>query len=148
MGPRIDAVGPPSTGITVDSDTSTNDTAIVLANGAAGAAHHQAGPAYNVFRDAFREVCRDLALMMIRDGEGVQRIAEVVVKGRHGRRCASHRAHHRGLAAREDGAPRRRSELGRIIAAAGGPASISTSTRWDIHIGDVFRLRGRRPLAR
>ena len=67
----MDAVGPTFNRITVDSDTSTNDTAIILANGAAGAAAiNEPGPAYNVLRDAFREVCRDLALMMIRDGEG------------------------------------------------------------------------------
>ena len=140
----IDSVGPTFNRITVDSDTSTNDTAIVLANGAAGAlAIKGPGPAYNVFREAFREVCRDLALMMIRDGEGVQRIAEVVVKGarssgdalRIGRTIADSPLVKTAL---HGGDP----NWGRILAAAGRAGVDFDINKVDIYIGDVFVCEG------
>jgi glutamate N-acetyltransferase/amino-acid N-acetyltransferase len=140
----LDAVGPTFNRITVDSDTSTNDTAIVLANGAAGAEPITGpGPAYNVLRDAFREVCRDLALMMIRDGEGVQRIAEVVVKGARTEDDALRVA--RTIAdsplvktALHGGDP----NWGRIIAAAGRAGIAFDIDKVDIHIGDIFVCEG------
>ncbi|MEO8502051.1 MAG: bifunctional glutamate N-acetyltransferase/amino-acid acetyltransferase ArgJ, partial [Vicinamibacteria bacterium] len=136
----IEAVGPTFNRITVDSDTSTNDAAIILANGAAGAlAINEPGPAYNVVRDALREVCRDLALMMIRDGEGVQRIAEVVVKGARSSNDALRIA--RTIAdsplvktALHGGDP----NWGRILAAAGRAGVPFEIDKVDIHIGDVF----------
>jgi glutamate N-acetyltransferase/amino-acid N-acetyltransferase len=140
----MEAVGPTFNRITVDSDTSTNDTAIILANGAAGAMPITGpGPAYSVLRDAFREVCRDLALMMIRDGEGVQRIAEVVVKGartpedalRIGRTIADSPLVKTAL---HGGDP----NWGRIIAAAGRAGVDFDISRVDIHIGDVFVCQG------
>lgn len=140
----FEAVGPTFNRITVDSDTSTNDTAIVLANGAAGAAPITGpGPAYNALRDAFRDVCRDLALMMIRDGEGVQRIAEVVVKGARSEADALRIA--RTIAdsplvktALHGGDP----NWGRIIAAAGRAGVLFDIDKVDIHIGDVFVCEG------
>ena len=140
----LEAVGPTFNRITVDSDTSTNDAAIVLANGASGAPPIAgAGPAYVAFRDAFRAVCRDLALMMIRDGEGVQRIAEVVVKGartvedalRIGRTIADSPLVKTAL---HGGDP----NWGRILAAAGRAGVDFDIDRVDIHIGDVFVCSG------
>lgn len=140
----MDAVGPTFNRITIDSDTSTNDTAIVFANGASGApAITMRGPAYDAFVVAFREVCRDLALMMIRDGEGVQRIAEVVVKGarssedalRIGRVIADSPLVKTAL---HGGDP----NWGRIIAAAGRAGIDFDINKVDIHIGDVFVCEG------
>jgi glutamate N-acetyltransferase/amino-acid N-acetyltransferase len=139
-----EAVGPTFNRITVDSDTSTNDTAIVLANGASGAAPiTSTGPAYETLRDAFREVCRDLALMMIRDGEGVQRIAEVVVKGARSQADALRIA--RAIAdsplvktALHGGDP----NWGRILAAAGRAGVDFDIDQVDVHIGDVFVCEG------
>jgi glutamate N-acetyltransferase/amino-acid N-acetyltransferase len=140
----LDAVGPTFNRITVDSDTSTNDTAIVFANGASGAPPITGpGPAYDAFRDAFRGVCRDLSLMMIRDGEGVQRIAEVVVKGARSQEDALRIA--RTVAdsplvktALHGGDP----NWGRIIAAAGRAGVDFDINKVDIHIGDVFVCEG------
>lgn len=140
----LEAVGPTFNRITVDSDTSTNDTAIVLANGASGAVLiAEPGPAYNVFRDAFRDVCRDLAMMMIRDGEGVQRIAEVVVKGARSSADALKIA--RTIAdsplvktALHGGDP----NWGRILAAAGRAGIAFDIDKVDVHIGDVFVCEG------
>ena len=66
----------------MDGDTSTNDCAIVLASGARPArAIDREGPAFDAFRGALTEAARQLAQMLVRDGEGVTRIAEVRVEG-------------------------------------------------------------------
>ncbi len=67
--------------ITVDGDTSTNDTLIVLANGASGAhpEHNPGGPA--AFERALHAVVADLAGRIVADGEGVSRVFEVRVRG-------------------------------------------------------------------
>jgi len=68
--------------ISVDGDTSTNDTLLVLANGAAGAPpirNHSA--AHRAFTAALEEVCRSLALQIVADGEGAQRVIEIEVRG-------------------------------------------------------------------
>ncbi len=62
--------------ISIDGDTSTNDSVFALASGAAGGAF----PA-DALRRAFTEVARDLALMVVRDGEGYERGIHVRVTG-------------------------------------------------------------------
>ena len=67
--------------ITVDGDTSTNDTLLVLANGIAGnrpiAAEDED---YGLFYEALFSACRDLAVKMAADGEGATRLIETRVK--------------------------------------------------------------------
>jgi glutamate N-acetyltransferase/amino-acid N-acetyltransferase len=78
----VAAVGESLNRITVDGDTSTNDCGVVLASGAAGApAIASEGPDFDAFRRALTDVARRLAEMLVRDGEGVTRIAEVRVEG-------------------------------------------------------------------
>ena len=68
--------------ITVDGDTSTNDTLAVLANGASSAAPIRAGSAdYKRFAKALERVCRALALAIVADGEGAKRVIEIEVRG-------------------------------------------------------------------
>ena len=68
--------------ISIDGDTSTNDTLLVLANGAAGAHSIKSGSAaHRAFTDALEEVCRSLALQIVADGEGAQRVIEIEVRG-------------------------------------------------------------------
>ena len=68
--------------ISVDGDTSTNDTLLVLANGAAGAPSISAGSkAHRLFRAALEEVCGSLARQIVADGEGAQRVIEIEVRG-------------------------------------------------------------------
>ncbi|MFZ1426473.1 MAG: bifunctional glutamate N-acetyltransferase/amino-acid acetyltransferase ArgJ [Geminicoccaceae bacterium] len=69
--------------ITVDSDTSTSDTLLLLATGSAGN-----GPVGGVddpklagFRSALDSVLLDLALQVVKDGEGAQKLIEVHVRG-------------------------------------------------------------------
>ena len=68
--------------VTIDGDTSTNDSVILLANGMAGGNEigSNSGGA-DAFRDALNEVCTYLAKEMVRDGEGVSKLIEVVVEG-------------------------------------------------------------------
>jgi glutamate N-acetyltransferase/amino-acid N-acetyltransferase len=78
----VEAAGESLNRITVDGDTSTNDCAIVLASGTRPAsAIDREGPDFDAFRRALTEAARRLAQMLVRDGEGVTRIAEVRVEG-------------------------------------------------------------------
>jgi glutamate N-acetyltransferase/amino-acid N-acetyltransferase len=66
--------------ITVDSDTSTSDTLLVAATGQSTAAEVKAtGPIAKAFEAALRGVMHDLALQVIRDGEGATKLVEVRV---------------------------------------------------------------------
>jgi glutamate N-acetyltransferase/amino-acid N-acetyltransferase len=68
--------------ISVDGDSSTNDTLLVLANGAAGAPAIRAGSsAHRSFAAALENVCQSLALQIVADGEGAQRVIEIEVRG-------------------------------------------------------------------
>ena len=68
--------------IDIDGDQSTNDTVLVFANGAAGGETVQAGsPFSGAFQEALTYICTDLAKELVRDGEGAQRLIEVVVEG-------------------------------------------------------------------
>ena len=68
--------------ISVDGDTSTNDTCLCLANGAAGnAALNAAHPDWAVFSDALHAVCFTLAQKIVQDGEGCTRVVTVKVSG-------------------------------------------------------------------
>lgn len=68
--------------ITVDGDTSTNDTVLALANGLAEnnelTPDH---PDWNVFTEAFKSACEDLSKMIAKDGEGATKLIEVNVSG-------------------------------------------------------------------
>jgi glutamate N-acetyltransferase / amino-acid N-acetyltransferase len=69
--------------ITVDSDTSTSDTVLAFATGAAGnpplSSYDDAGA--DAFASAFHDICRELAHLVIRDGEGAQKFIEIDVTG-------------------------------------------------------------------
>jgi glutamate N-acetyltransferase / amino-acid N-acetyltransferase len=68
--------------ISVDGDTSTNDTVLCLSNGLAGNALIQPGtPDYHRFSRLLTDACRTLALAICRDGEGVTKIVKIQVDG-------------------------------------------------------------------
>ncbi|WP_324698983.1 bifunctional glutamate N-acetyltransferase/amino-acid acetyltransferase ArgJ [Novosphingobium aerophilum] len=69
--------------ITVDSDTSTSDTVLAFATGKAGNAPISsiASPGAHAFAAAIHDVCRQLAHLVVRDGEGAQKFIEVAVTG-------------------------------------------------------------------
>jgi glutamate N-acetyltransferase/amino-acid N-acetyltransferase len=65
--------------VSVDGDTSTNDTVILLANGQSGAGK-LSGKDLKKFADALDEVCVDLAKQIAKDGEGATKFVEIEVK--------------------------------------------------------------------
>ena len=69
--------------VTVDSDTSTNDTLMAFATGAAGnpPIARAGDPRLRGFARALEAVCLDLALQIVRDGEGAQKLVRVDVAG-------------------------------------------------------------------
>ncbi|MCB1021573.1 MAG: bifunctional glutamate N-acetyltransferase/amino-acid acetyltransferase ArgJ [Acidobacteria bacterium] len=65
--------------ISVDSDTSTNDTVFLLANGASGV--NPKGADRERFAKALEQVCLELALAIVRDGEGATKLLSIYVEG-------------------------------------------------------------------
>src|SRR5467141_1289214 len=67
--------------ISVDGDTSTNDTALFLANGHAGIDPSRDGATWKLFEEATMEVARTLALAIVEDGEGATKRLEIQIVG-------------------------------------------------------------------
>ncbi|RVQ68978.1 bifunctional glutamate N-acetyltransferase/amino-acid acetyltransferase ArgJ [Croceicoccus ponticola] len=69
--------------ITVDSDTSTSDTVLAFATGHAGNEElvDADSPGADAFAAAIHDVCRQLAHLVVRDGEGAQKFIEIAVTG-------------------------------------------------------------------
>ncbi len=68
--------------LTVDGDSSTNDTFLAFANGQAGnPVIDERSPDADAFRAALQRVCTDLTRMLARDGEGASRLITVQVDG-------------------------------------------------------------------
>ncbi|GBD08290.1 Arginine biosynthesis bifunctional protein ArgJ [Candidatus Thermoflexus japonica] len=78
--------------ITVDGDQSTNDTVMILANGAAGAAVDEGS--MPLFQEALTDLCMELAKAIVQDGEGATKFVEIRVRGartpEEARRIARH----------------------------------------------------------
>jgi glutamate N-acetyltransferase/amino-acid N-acetyltransferase len=135
-----EAVGESLNRITVDGDTSTNDMAVLLSSGAAGGAGIDGeGRDYDAFRAALIEAARRLASMIVRDGEGATRMAEVRVEGAHSERDADRVA--RVVAesplvktALHGGDP----NWGRVLAAVGRAGVELAIGRVDLFLGDVW----------
>lgn len=76
--------------ITVDGDTSTSDTVLAFATGAAGNATlaDEDSPGADAFVAALADVCHRLALLVVRDGEGATKLVEITVEGAESDRSA------------------------------------------------------------
>ncbi|HEV2249739.1 MAG TPA: bifunctional glutamate N-acetyltransferase/amino-acid acetyltransferase ArgJ [Candidatus Limnocylindria bacterium] len=122
--------------ISVDGDTSTNDTLLVLANGASDVRVGTAdGPA---FLDALTAVCLDLARAVVADGEGVTKVFEVRVTGAASEsdaRAAARTVTTSNLVktAVHGADP----NWGRILAAAGRAGATVDAARASVRIGGV-----------
>jgi glutamate N-acetyltransferase/amino-acid N-acetyltransferase len=134
--------------ISIDGDTSTNDTLLVLANGASGAPRIKAGTAaHRSFAKSLEEVCHSLALQIVADGEGAQRVIQIEVRGAKTESAARQIA--RTIAtsplvktAFAGGDP----NWGRIFAAAGRAGVKFDPSRVDIQMAGVPVLRCGQPL--
>jgi glutamate N-acetyltransferase/amino-acid N-acetyltransferase len=71
--------------ITVDGDTSTSDTLLMFATGTAGSApkglKSDTDPRLRDFTRALDELCKDLALQVVKDGEGAEKLIEIAITG-------------------------------------------------------------------
>jgi glutamate N-acetyltransferase / amino-acid N-acetyltransferase len=127
--------------ITVDGDTSTNDTVLLLANGQSGTPELGNGaPAEyeRIFKAALREVMTYLAKEIARDGEGATKLMEVWVRG------AATKAEARLAVRTIAGSMLTKSAVfggdpnwGRVIAAAGRSGANFDPTKTDIYIGNL-----------
>ena len=141
-----EAVGASLNRITVDGDTSTNDMAVVLASGAVPVkAIMEEGRDYDAFRSALTEVAREIAGMIVRDGEGATRVAEVRVEGARVESEADRIA--RTVAesplvktALNGGDP----NWGRVLAAVGRAGVDLDMGQVDLFLGDVWVAEGGR----
>ncbi len=139
-----EAVGVSLNRVTIDGDTSTNDMALLMASGARPTpAIKDQGRDYDCFRAALTEAARRIAEMIVRDGEGATRMAEVRVEGARDAADADRIA--RVVAesplvktALHGGDP----NWGRILAAAGRSGVDLDISRVDIFLGDVWVAEG------
>ncbi len=135
--------------ITVDGDTSTNDTVFLLASGASGAPFIAAGSAdEGRFAKALEDLCRDLALQIVADGEGAGRLVEVEVRG------APSAAAAKQVAETIANSPLVKTALagadpnwGRVLAAAGRAGVAFDPSRVRVWLADQLVLRKGQPLA-
>ena len=130
--------------ITVDGDTSTNDAVMLLANGASGATVGDAD--YAPFVRALRAVCLELALGIVRGGEGATKLVTVTVSGA----ASSPEARKAAMAiatsllvktAIHGGDP----NWGRLIAVAGRAGVAFEPQRAKVTIGSIVLFEGGRP---
>ena len=127
--------------ITVDSDTSTNDSVYLMASGAAANAEVTAAddPALDSFRDALDRVMQDLARQIVRDGEGATKFITIAVTG-----AANDRAAH-GIGMSIANSPLVKTAIagedanwGRIVMAVGKSGAGIDQSRLDISMGGVL----------
>jgi glutamate N-acetyltransferase/amino-acid N-acetyltransferase len=122
--------------ISVDGDTSTNDTLLVLANGASGV--RPSGPDLVTFGAGVDEICHTLAHAIVADGEGVTKVFEVNVRGAgsdaDAMRAARTITTSNLVKTAIHGAD---PNWGRILAAAGRSGARVDVARASVRIGDV-----------
>jgi glutamate N-acetyltransferase/amino-acid N-acetyltransferase len=127
--------------ITVDSDTSTSDTVLMAATGRSGSVPIASGrsPEGKIFQAALSRVMKDLALQIVRDGEGATKLVEVRVTGAKSARDADKVA--RSIAnsplvktaiAGED------PNWGRIVMAVGKSGAVADRDLLTIRFGDIL----------
>ena len=143
-----DGVGGTLNAITVDGDKSTNDTVLLLANGAAGNRAIAAGSAdHRRFATAVTEALAEVARLVVLDGEGSTRAVDVVVRGARSDADATRMARAIGnsplcKAAFHGGDP----NWGRFVMAAGMVDAPLDADRVDVRIGGVLVARRGRPI--
>jgi glutamate N-acetyltransferase / amino-acid N-acetyltransferase len=136
--------------ITVDGDTSTSDTVLLLATGQAGNAPLAGweSPGADAFYAALRQVCLELAHLVVRDGEGARKFIAIRVTGAHD----DDSARRVGLAvansplvktaiAGED------ANWGRVVMAVGKAGEPADRDRLSIGFGGVWVARNGQPVA-
>jgi len=129
--------------IVVDGDTSTNDTAVLMANGVAG--NRMLTPASRAFHEfcgAVTRIMTALARMVVQDGEGATKVVDIRVHGAHSARDAERVADTVARsplckAAFYGGDP----YTGRIVCAAGYSGAVFDPRKMDAYFNDVQVVR-------
>jgi glutamate N-acetyltransferase/amino-acid N-acetyltransferase len=128
--------------ITIDGDTSTNDTVLFLANGVSGAVVDTL-ESQSVLQNVLDAVLLDLARMCVKDGEGATKLVEITVRGagsdRDGRLVADTVANSSLVKTALFGED---ANWGRILAAAGRSGVPIEPNRVDIYFDDVAMVKG------
>ncbi len=126
----------------VDGQLSTNDTAILMCSGASGVRIGASSKEELLFGEALDALLRQLAIMMVADGEGAERVGRVIVRGGH---LPSVEAAARGVAnsplvktALHGGDP----NWGRIVQAVGGALPGTAPLQLGIAIEGIPVCRG------
>ncbi|MCX6374500.1 MAG: bifunctional glutamate N-acetyltransferase/amino-acid acetyltransferase ArgJ, partial [Armatimonadetes bacterium] len=135
--------------LTVDGDTSTNDTVIMLANGVAGnPVMTSEGPDLSEFKKGLDLVTTDLAKQIAADGEGATKLVEIVVQG------AKTYEDCRQIAKTIANSPLVKTAIfgcdpnwGRILAAAGRAGVEFDPKAVDLSLGDTLVVKGGEPVA-
>jgi glutamate N-acetyltransferase/amino-acid N-acetyltransferase len=130
--------------ITVDGDSSTNDCVMLLATGASGVTVDDASAA--AFREGLTAVCRELALAIVRGGEGATKLVTITVTGAatsaEARRAAKVIANSLLVkTAIHGGDP----NWGRLICAAGRAGVALDATRAAVTIGSLVLFKDGQP---
>jgi glutamate N-acetyltransferase/amino-acid N-acetyltransferase len=131
--------------ISVDGDTSTNDTVLLLASGASGAA---LGQGSSEFAAALTQVCTSLAHQVVADGEGISHVVELRIEGAatdaEALKVAKAIAHSPLVKTAWSGCD---PNWGRLAAAIGYSGARIDPERFDIHFGKLAICRdgGRAP---
>ena len=127
--------------ITVDGDTSTNDTALLIANGLSGTALNKSA-ARKQFQQILDEVMMTLAKQLVKDGEGATKLVEIAVKGAKSNddalQVAETVAHSNLLKTALFGED---ANWGRILAAAGRSGVPIKPDAIDVYFADVLMVR-------
>ena len=128
--------------ITVDGDTSTNDSVIALASGESGATIRPGSPAAKHFLNGLTEICQALARMIVKDGEGASKVARIEVRGARNASDAERVA--RAVAnsplvktALAGGDP----NWGRIVCAAGYSGAAIDPAKVDVRVNGLYLCR-------
>ncbi len=137
-----DAVEKSFNRISVDGDTSTNDTVVALASGVSGAGIRSGGESRAAFVAGLRELCQTLAKMIARDGEGAKKLMTIEITGartpgdaeRIARAIANSPLVKTAIAGSDP-------NWGRIICAAGYSGAKFDPSRVDIRVNDFYLCR-------
>jgi glutamate N-acetyltransferase/amino-acid N-acetyltransferase len=135
--------------ITVDGDTSTNDTVIALANGQSRTPSiTEPGPEAEILEAMLTEVCIHLAKAIARDGEGATCLMEVQVSGAGDKGAAEQIARTiAGSALTKSAIFGRDPNWGRIAGAAGRAGVNFNQNDLRIQLGDIVLMEAGQPLA-
>ncbi|MCE9589883.1 MAG: bifunctional glutamate N-acetyltransferase/amino-acid acetyltransferase ArgJ [Planctomycetes bacterium] len=124
--------------LSIDHDTSTSDTVLVLASGGAGNKRIEDAKPRAAFQEALTGLCHDLAYQIVKDGEGATKVFRVAVRGAKSQKDADK------VGYTITGSPLIKCAVhggdanwGRLVAAVGRSGAAVRPDRLTIHIGGV-----------